>query len=188
MRRSDYRLLPPELPIRELRYSVHAKGFRTTSVTLATTLLDAEKYSAQSLAELYFARWDVELNYQHIKTTMKMDILGGRTPEMVRKEIWAHMLAYNLVRSVMRDAAAIDATPVRRLSFKGVMQYFESVREVNSRCGPPGQVLQWLVEFAATQKVPYRPWRYEPRVRKRRPKKPPLMMKPRSQLKARLGA
>jgi len=188
LRRSDYRLLPPELPIRELRYSVHAKGFRTTSVTLATTLLDAEKYSAQSLAELYFARWDVELNYQHIKTTMKMDILGGRTPEMVRKEIWAHMLAYNLVRSVMRDAAAIDATPVRRLSFKGVMQYFESVREVNSRCGPPGQVLQWLVEFAATQKVPYRPWRYEPRVRKRRPKKPPLMMKPRSQLKARLGA
>jgi len=188
LRRSDYTLLPPELPIRELRYSVHAKGFRTKSVTLATTLLNAEKYSSEALAELYFARWDVELNFQHIKTTMKMDILGGRTPEMVRKEIWMHMLAYNLVRSVMGDAAAIDGTPVRRLSFKGVMQYFESVREVSSRCGPPGQPLQWLVEFSATQIVPHRPWRYEPRVRKRRPKKPPLMMKPRSQLKARLGA
>jgi len=128
--------------------------------------------------------WDVELNFQHIKTTMKMDILGGRTPEMVRKEIWAHMLAYNLVRSVMWDAAAIDATPVRRLSFEGTIQYFLSLREVSGQPGPPGQALEWLLQFVATQKVPYRPWRIESRVRKRRPKKPPLMMKLRSQLKA----
>jgi len=94
------------------------------------------------------------------------------------------LLAYNLVRSVMWDAAAIDATPVRRLSFKGTIQYGLSLREVAGRPGPPGQALKWLLQFAAAQKVPYRPWRIEPRVRKRRPKKPPLMMKPRSQLKA----
>ena len=185
LRLDDYRLLPRELLVRELRYTVHVKGFRTNSVTLATTLLDSEKYSAEALAELYFARWDVELNFQHIKTTMKMDILGGRTPEMVRKEIWAHMLAYNLVRAVMWDAASIDATPVRRLSFKGTIQYVLSLREVS---GPPGQELQWLLQFTATQKVPYRPWRIEPRKRKRRPKKFSLLMKPRSQVKAELGA
>ena len=104
---------------------------------------------------------------------------------MVRKEIWAHMLAYNLVRSVMWDAASIDATPVRRLSFKGTIQYVLSLREVS---GPPGQELQWLLQFTATQKVPYRPWRIEPRKRKRRPKKFSLLMKPRSQVKAELGA
>jgi hypothetical protein len=185
LRREDYRLLPETMPVRELKYSVQVKGFRTKAVTLATTLLDSEKYSAQALAELYFARWDVELNFQHIKTTMKMDILRGRTPAMVRKEILTYMLAYNLVRSVMWDAAAINATPVRRLSFKGTIQYAMSMREISA---PPGQALQWLLEFTATQKVPYRPWRIEPRVRKRRPKKPPLMMKPRSQLKAGLGA
>jgi len=184
LRRSDYRRLPEKMLVRELRYSVHVKGYRTKSVTLATTLLDAEKYSAEALAELYFARWDVELNFQHIKTTMKMDILRGRTPEMVRKEVWAHMLAYNLVRSVMWDASAIDSTPVRRLSFKGTIQYLLSLREVSGRPGPPGRALEWLLQFVATQKVPYRPWRFEPHVRKRRPKKFPLLMEPRSQLKA----
>lgn len=188
LRREDYRLLPETMQVRELQYSVQIKGFRTKAVTLATTLLDSEKYSAQALAELYFARWDVELNFQHIKTTMKMDILRGQTPAMVRKEILTYMLAYNLVRSVMWDAAATDATPVRRLSFKGTIQYVMSLREVSRQPGPPGQALGWLLQFTATQKVPYRPWRIEPRVRKRRPKKPPLMMKPRSQLKAELGA
>ncbi len=184
LRRDDYRLLPEELTVRELRYSVHVNGFRTKAVTLATTLLDAEKYSAEALAELYFARWDVELNFQHIKTTMQMDILRGRTPAMVRKEVLAYMLAYNLVRSVMWDAAEIDAAPVRRLSFKGTIQYFLSVREVFARLGPPGAALERLLQFVATQKVPYRPWRFEPRYRKRRPKKFPLLMQPRSQLKA----
>lgn len=185
LRAKDYQLLPPELLVRELRYSVHANGFRTKSVTLVTTLLDAEKYSSEALAELYFARWDVELNFQHIKTTMKMDVLRGQTPQMVRKEIWAHMLAYNLVRSVMWDAAAVDDTPVRRLSFKGTIQYSWSLREVS---GPPGRILRWLLRFSAAQKVPYRPWRFEPRRRKRRPKKFSLLTEPRWQLKAKLGA
>ena len=188
LRREDYRLLPETMPVRELQYSVQVKGYRTKEVTLATTLLDAEKYPAVALAELYFARWDVELNFQHIKTTMKMDILRGRTPAMVRKEILAHMLAYNLVRSVMWDAAEIDSTPVRRLSFKGTIQYCLSLREISGQPGPPGRVVEWLLQFTATQKVPYRPWRVEPRKRKRRPKKFPLLMKPRSQLKAELGA
>ena len=133
LRLSDYQLLPPTLSVRELRYSVHVDGYRTSSVTLATTLLDAEKYPAEALAELYFARWDVELNFQHIKTTMQMDILGGRTPTMVRKEIWAHMLAYNLVRSVMWDAAAGGDVAVRRLSFKGTIQRYDSVLFIGAR-------------------------------------------------------
>ena len=84
----------------------------------------------------------------------------------------------------MWDAGEIDTTPVRRLSFKGTIQYVLSLREVSGQSGPPGQALEWLLEFAATQKVPYRPGRIEPRKRKRRPKKFPLLMEPRSQLKA----
>ena len=121
LRPQDYRRLPETLAVRELRYRVAVRGFRTQEITLATTLLDAETYLPEALAELYFLRWDVELDFRHIKTTMQMDVLRCKTPEMVRKEIWTHLLAYNLIRTVMWQAARGGSTRARRLSFKGTI-------------------------------------------------------------------
>ena len=182
LREEDYRRLPDSLTVREVRYRVAAKGFRTREVTLATTLLNADIYFAEALAELYFLRWDVELDFRHLKTTMQMDVLRCKKPAMVRKEIWAHLLAYNLIRSVMWEAAKRSSGRARQLSVKGTMQHVHSFREV-----PAIAALEdLLLQLVGRQIVPYRPDRIEPRVRKRRPKSYPLMTRPRSELKAAL--
>jgi hypothetical protein len=187
LRRKDYRCLPKTLRVRELRYRVAVRGFRTREVTLATTLLDAQAYSAEALAELYFRRWDVELDFRHIKTTMQMDVLRCKRPEMVRKEIWAHLLAYNLIRTVMWTAAEGGRTPARRLSFKGTIQQVLSVRDLLPIVRHIARDSGLLLHLVSQQLVPFRPERIEPRVRKRRPKNYPLMTRPRAQLKALLG-
>ena len=185
LRKADYRRLPEYLVVRELQYRVDVKGFRTQQITLATTLLDAETYFAEALAELYFLRWDVELDFRHIKTTMQMDVLRCKSPAMVRKEIWTHMLAYNLIRSVMWEAARDGPARARRLSFKGTIQHVLSFRDLWTR-PKAGRTEHSLLAFVREQIVPYRPGRIEPRVRKRRPKNYRLMTKPRSELKAAL--
>lgn len=189
LRKADYKRLPPELTVRELRYSIETRGFRTRSIVLATTLLDAETYTAQELTELYFRRWDVELFFAHIKTTMKMDVLRCKTPAMIRKELWTHLLAYNLVRTVMWDAATEHNAPPDRLSFKGSIQTLAANQGFFSAASRSAQntCLQAMLALIAKQLVPLRPNRAEPRVRKRRPKQYPLMTKPRAQLKAALA-
>jgi hypothetical protein len=189
LRKKDYRQLPETLLLREIRYRVAIQGFRTQEITLATTLWDSELYSAENLAELYFQRWEVELDFRHIKTTMQMDVLRGKTPDIVRKEIWTHLLAYNLIRSVMWEAATTRKVLPRRISFKGTIQQVLSLRDLMvSNCSAGiYSPRSTLLNLVAQQKVPYRPERIEPRVRKRRPKNYPLMTIPRSQLKAAIG-
>jgi len=189
LRRKDFHCLPGTMSVRQVRYRVEAKGFRTEVIVLATTLLDAETYSADALAELYFQRWDVELDFRHIKTTMQMDVLRGKSPGVVRKEIWAHLLAYNLIRSVMWQAGSAGEVSPRRISFKGTIQHVLSLRDLfvgYSDHHPPD--MQLLLALVAAKQVPYRPGRMEPRVRKRRPKNYRLMTRPRSQLKKAAGA
>jgi len=186
LRKKDYRRLPDSLVVRELRYRVQVDGFRTDQVTVATTLLNAEAYCAEALAGLYFMRWDVELDFRHIKTTMQMEVLRGQTPEMVRKEIWAHLLAYNLIRSVMWEAAARGPTGIRRLSFKGTIQYVLSFRDLLVVARGKKRNLEVLLDLVSVLEVPFRPNRIEPRVRKRRAKKYKLMTRPRTELKAML--
>jgi len=190
LRKKDYRRLPPTLEVRELRYLVEAKGFRTKSVTLVTTLLDAEEYPPAALAELYFRRWEIEVDFRHIKITMGMDFLRGKTPDIVRKEIWTHLLAYNLTRSVMWEAATSRGAPPNRISFKGTIQQMNAYKDLFAFAGNnrKASAFESLLNFVAEQIVPYRPFRAEPRVRKRRPKNYPLMTKPRAQLKAAIGA
>lgn len=190
LRKKDYRQLPETLWLREIRYTVAVQGFRTQQITLVTTLLDCHEYSARDLAELYFQRWEVELDFRHIKTTMQMDVLRGKTPDTVRKEIWTHLLAYNLIRSVMWEAGATRNVTMRRISFKGTIQHVLSLRDLFVNNGSISVRSAWetLLILVANQKVPFRPQRIEPRVRKRRPKSYPLMTKPRAQLKAKLGA
>ncbi len=179
LREADYLRLPDSVSVREVRYRVAVMGFRTREVTLATTLLDADVYSSEALAELYFRRWDVELDFRHLKTTMQMDVLRCKKPAMVRKEIWAHMLAYNLIRSVMWEAVGGSSSGARRLSVKGAIQHVLAFREAATL----GELDDVLLRLVGRQIVPYRPDRIEPRVRKRRPKSYPLMTRTRSELK-----
>lgn len=100
----EFTNLPKALTIRVIKYYIPSPGFRTSSVILATTLLDSKVYPPTEIMRLYGQRWQVELDLRHLKTTLDMDILRGKTLEIVRKEIYAHLLAYNLLRTVMWEA------------------------------------------------------------------------------------
>ncbi|MHC4676736.1 MAG: IS4 family transposase [Planctomycetota bacterium] len=188
LRKKDFCSLPETLAVREIRYRVEVKGFRTQTITLATTLLDAEVYPPEDLADLYFQRWIVELDFRHIKITMQMDVLRCKSPQMVRKELWCHLLAYNLIRHVMWEAEQMKGVCPGRTSFKGTIQYLISFRAFFSVTTRQQKkvLLNQLLDLIATQEVPYRPNRVEPRVKKRRPKKYNLMNKPRVELRAAL--
>jgi IS4 transposase len=188
VREKDFRGIPETLAVREIRYRVDVKGFRTQTITLATTLLDAQVYPPEDLADLYFQRWVVELDFRHIKITMQMDVLRCKSPQMVRKELWCHLLAYNLVRHLMWEAEQTNGLCAGRTSFKGTIQYLISFRAFLSMTISQRneELFHSLLGLIATQEVPYRPHRVEPRVKKRRPKKYNLMNKPRTQLRAAL--
>ncbi len=164
-----YATLPSTLIVRELRYQVDRPGFRTRAVTLVTTLLDAEAYPRDAVAEIYGTRWRVELNLRHLKTTMCMDVLKCETVEGVLKELTVYAIVYNLVRVVMAEAARRQGVEVERISFVDALRWLVQAM--------PGDALPKLVVN------PARPGRFEPRVRKRRPKSYPLMTKPRSELR-----
>ena len=166
------------------------KGFRPQEVTLATTLLEVEVYPVQDLAELYFRRWDIELDFRYLKTRMQMEVLRGHTPAMVRKEIYTHLLAYNLVRSIIWQAATSRSVSLRRISVTGTIQHILSVRDITvwGHHDLGDFLYARLLDLVAGQTVPYRPGRVEPRVVKRRPKPHKLMTRPRNQLRAALGA
>jgi hypothetical protein len=173
MTAEQFASLPGEITVRELRYQVHQKGFRTKTVTLVTTLLDDRVYSLPEIAALYHRRWEIETNFGHVKTTMKMDVLKCKTVDGVLRELHVFALIYNLVRQVMMEAAIRQNVAVNRISFIDALRWLQSAQ--------PGDELSKLVV------VPERPDRYEPRVRKRRPKPYKLMTKPRKQLKQELA-
>jgi len=155
---------------------------------IVTTLLDVEEVSANDLAELYRARWNAELDLRSLKQTMQMDILRCRTPELVRKEIWTHVIAYNLIRTIIAQAAAKHGVEPRTISFKGAIQTLEAFQPLiaaqNDCVSSRRRTLyDRLLDAVATHRVADRPDRFEPRQRKRRQKKYDRMMKPRNQLK-----
>jgi Transposase DDE domain len=171
MTQEKFAALPESLILREIRYRVGRPGFRSETVTLVTTLLDAELYTVEALAELYGTRWRVEQNLRHLKQTMKMDVLKCMTVDGVLKELTIFAIVYNLVRAVMMEAANRQGVDIERISFI--------------------DALRWLCEMKTTDLPelvvnPARPGRFEPRVKKRRPKEYPLMKKPRSELRKRL--
>lgn len=188
IRKKDFRGIPETLVVREIRYRVDVKGFRTQTITLATTLLNADIYPPGDLADLYFQRWTVELDFRHIKMTLQMEVLRCKSSQMVRKEFWCHLLAYNLVRHLMWEAEQTKDGGVGRTSFKGTIQYLIPFRAFFSviTLRRYGVLQKQVFDLIATQEVPYRPHRVEPRVKKRRPKKYNLMNKPRAELRAAL--
>lgn len=180
--------LPELLAVRETQVLVRQPGFRSRKMILVTTLLDAQEVSARDLAELYRARWNAELDLRSLKQTMQMDILRCKTPELVRKEIWTHILAYNLIRTIIAQAANKHRLEPRSISFKGAVQTLEAFQPVIATQGDCSsmhrqRLYDQLLDAVATHRVADRPDRFEPRQRKRRQKKYDRMMKPRNQLK-----
>jgi hypothetical protein len=180
--------LPEFLTIRETRVQVEQPGFRTRTIIVVTTLLDADEVTASDLAELYRARWNAELDLRSLKQTMQMDILRCKTPELVRKEIWTHILAYNLIRTIIAQAASKHDVEPRSISFKGAIQTLEAFQPLIASQGERDSthrqsIYQQLLDAVATHHVADRPDRFEPRLRKRRQKKYDRMMKPRHELK-----
>jgi hypothetical protein len=161
--------LPATVLVRELRYLTPQRGHRTQTITLVTTLLDAEAYPATALAELYLGRWQIELNFRHLKTTMGMEVLHCKHVDGVLKELSMFAIAYNLVRLVMLEASRRQNVPLDRISFVDALRWLRDTK--------PGTPLSDLVVN------PLRPNRIEPRVLKRRMKQYDLMKKPRRVLR-----
>jgi hypothetical protein len=185
--RAAYAALPASLTVRECRVRVGRPGFRTRVLVVATTLLDAEGYAADDLARLYRARWSAELDLRSLKQTLQMDVLRCKTPDLVRKELWAHILAYNLIRAVLAQAAARHDVEPRSISFKAAAQTLEAFQPVLAFRGEDAALrraaYEQLLEAVAGYRVGDRPDRYEPRRRKRRPKPYDRLMVPRHEAK-----
>lgn len=171
MTAEDYEALPFSILVRELRYQVGRRGFRVREVTIVTTLLDPERYPAVELAQAYWDRWQVEGHLRELKQTLKMDVLRTTTVDGVNKELRMFAIAYNLVRLVMIESARRQGVPVERISFTDALRWLCCYRR--------GRSLETLAEI---NRLPNRRGRFEPRVRKRRPKQYPPMKRPRRQL------
>jgi hypothetical protein len=183
-----YAALPATLTLREVRGQVTTPGCRVQELIVVTTFLDDNAYPTEDILELYHQRWHVEIDLRSIKTQMKMEVLSCQTPEMVRKEIWAHLLAYNLVRKVMAQAAQkFEVTP-RQLSFAGAMQTLNEFRPLLLTAGDEelAELSGRIVAAIASHRVGDRPNRVEPRKIKRRPKGYSRLLKPRAQERAAL--
>ena len=182
----QWRRLPTTLDVRVIRGAVGCPGFRTRHIVVATTLLDPVAYPAEEVLALYGDRWTVELRLRDIKITLGMDLLRGKSPSMVRKEIYMHLLAYNLIRQLMVRAAAEHHRDLHRLSFAGAVQRVGAALPYlhlyagTARMDPLGVL---LLRWIAHDTVPLRPGRFEPRVVKRRPKQYGLLNRPREHMR-----
>jgi hypothetical protein len=181
MDEATYAGLPGRLELRELRVRVPQPGFRTRALVVVTTLLDAAAYTAADLAGLYRLRWQVELDLRALKITLGMDVLRCKSPAMVRKEVWAHLLVYNLIRGVMAQAAEEHEADPRDFSFKGALQALAAFAErlLEARGEVVADLYEWLLLTIGAHQVGGRPDRVEPRARKRRPKDYPHLHRPR---------
>jgi hypothetical protein len=187
-----YKALPESITIRETRIRVRQPGFRTREIVEVTTLLDPEQASKEDLASLYRARWHNELHLRSLKSAMQMSELRCKTPELVRKEVWAHILAYNLIRTVMAQAAARHGVAPRTISFTGAMQTLEAFQpllDFGARQDAAGRLRLYhdLLDAIATHRVGDRPDRYEPRLKKRRRNNYDWLTTPRAELKRKMA-
>ena len=188
MDEETYARIPDGLEIRELRFKVGRPGYRVDELVLATTMLDPAGYTKEELAELYLRRWNIELDLRSIKDVMRMDVLRCMSPAMVRKEVWIHLLAYNLIRGVMAKAAEAHGLRPRELSFKGALQTMTACQDALRRATPGDRdrLVREMLKAIAQHRVGDRPGRVEPRAHKRRPKSQKYLMEPRKQARKRL--
>jgi putative transposase len=183
MSEEEYAALPDSLTVREVRVRVRQSGFRTRNLIVVTTLLDPIKYLAEYIAKLYRRRWQAELNLRSLKVVLQMDHLRCKTPHRVRNEFYMHLAAYNLIRQAMAIAAARAQREPWTVSFKGTLQTLEKFLPLLSTTITTAAWCDALLESIAAHEIGNRPDRYEPRVKKRRPKPYRKMTKPREEYK-----
>jgi hypothetical protein len=184
MSRLEYNAMPAQIPVRELRARVKDKTKRVRSLVIVTTLVDSKIYKAAELGGLFRQRWHAELDLRTLKSEMRMEMLRTKSPEMVRKEVAMHLLAYNLIRGVMAEAARVEEIQPRTISFTGSLH---TVRAFEAgHLYDPVRIeadLLRLLELIGKKRVGDRPDRYEPRAVKRRPKPHPRLTMPRKAAK-----
>ena len=173
-----------KLPVRLVRFTVRPRGFRSHDVIVVTSLLDRKKFPDRAIAELYGQRWQVELNFRQIKTSLSLDVLRGLSPAVVERELLMHAIAYNLIRALLLESAITHDHPIHRMSFKGAIDAIAAWTNLALRPrANHRRARQALLARLACDRVPVRPERNEPRVKKRRPKNYQLMTRPRSQMR-----
>ena len=179
----EWDALPDSLEMRIIRTKGPDREGKMKTRYIVTTLTDAEEYPAEEVASIYHHRWEIELRFRDIKTTMGMELLRTQTPEMLRKEIKMHAIAYNLIKLLMLKAAAEHGVSHRRIGFKGVLQVLDKFRVGFQKYANQPRKLREeksnLLLRIAERLVPYRPGRNEPRKKKRRPKSYGWLQKPR---------
>lgn len=184
--REEWEQLPTRLVLRQIKVTVAQPGFRVKSFYIITTLTDPVTYPAEKLAELYFRRWEVELNFRDIKTTMGMDILRCKTPAMIRKEILMHFIAYNAIRILIYEASEERNVDPRRISFKGAVQSLRQwepyLNQAKLSRSEKFRLISSLYESISQKLIPDRPGRKEPRCIKRRPKPYQYLSAPRHEM------
>jgi hypothetical protein len=180
----QYRSYPKNLIMRQVTVDARDKNNRVDQFKVVTTILD-QLFDGKQIGDLYERRWDGEVDIRSIKATMQMDFLRCKTPDMVRKEIWAHLLAYNLLRTVMAVAAHEHDTEPRKLSFKGAKQALTAFAPTIEVARPEdrGTLIDAMLTAIAYHRVGNRPGRWEPRARKRRPKPAARLTQPRHDAK-----
>jgi Transposase DDE domain len=183
----EFAALPPTLTLRQIRLQVNIKGYRGRTIIVVTTLLDPLAYPADAIRALYMERWSVELHFREIKIVLALDVLRCLTPRMTQKELLLHLIAYNLIRSLMQHAAIAHCVELRRLSFKGTLDslrhFADVIQAAHGKPRKQAALLDALLKIIAKDQLPYRPGRNEPRVKKRRPKNYHLLTKPRHQMR-----
>jgi hypothetical protein len=175
----EWNALPEVLTLRLVRCRLGLPGFRSTQVILVTTLLDSASHPPAALGQLYYRRWAMELTLRNLKTTLQMDLLSCKSPAMLERELRLHILVHNLVRRLMLEAARRHRVALERISFAGALaaarRYSEALAQARSQ-RRRRQLLDDLFHVLASDLVPDRPGRREPRAVKRRPKPYPRLM------------
>ena len=190
MSRKQYHRMPAELHLRELAVDIAPPGFRARRIVVVTSLTDAQAYPKQQLAAAYRARWQAELDLRAIKQVLAMEILRCQSPTMVRKEIWMHLLAYNLIRTLLADAAQSVHLEPRELSFKAGLQMLNAFAPIWSALATTAarrdDLYAAILQALARHRVGDRPDRVEPRAVKRRPRPRSFLTEPRPNARKRL--
>jgi len=190
MDEATYATIPATLRLRQILVEVHEPGFRVEKLVVVTTLLDAERYPTQDIAQLYHYRWNAELDLRTLKQSLAMDHLRCKSPQMVRKEIWTAWLGYNLIRKSIAQAALVHGKLPRQIGFAGARQAIAA--SWDRLTDAPASMIRKMAavqfEVIASHNVGDRPNRVEPRAVKRRPKPHKLLTKPRREARAELLA
>lgn len=179
---SEWRKLPDSIILRQIKVHVDIPGYRPKDFYIVTTLIDSVKYPAEDIKEIYLKRWNVVLYFRDLKTTLGMDVLRCKSPDMIEKEILMNFIVFNMLKRLSYDSIKESVADPDDISFKSCQQIllgYASIIEDKVKVN----LLPQLLEIIGENLLLKRPQRIEPRVVKRRPKPFKLMMKPRSELK-----